>query len=155
MDYQSELDEARDYFHLPDTKLAIEYTTNQFESRIPKGQVWNIDFNLYVCATSKKNTTETVLYDINVSHNNNKELHFVLAHIENDILFRTIVPRNTLTQSMSVHWARNQVKIRIEGGYEIIIDQIDRNTAPVEIPLNVVQQYTQQYKIAPTNIIPR
>ena len=141
LDYQSELDEARDYFHQTDTKITISYIANQFDSKIQDNEVWSIDFNLYICAIDKKNTNDTAVYDVNVSHSNNTDLHFVLAHIENDILFRSIVPRNALSQSMSVHWARNKVKIRIEGGLQITINQLDRNTAQIEIPISVVQQY--------------
>ena len=57
-DYQAQLDEARDYFHRPDTKVTISYKTNQYDTRIPKDQTWDIDFNLYICATTKKNTKE-------------------------------------------------------------------------------------------------
>ena len=140
---------------MPDTKVAISYITNQYDTKIPDNEVWHINFNLYICATSKKNENDTAVYDINVSHSDNKDLHFVLAHIENDILYRTIVPRNTLSQSMTIHWARNKVKIHVEGGFQITIDQLDRNLAQVEIPLSVVQQFARQYSIAPTNIIPR
>ena len=70
----------------------IDLKTNQQDKTIPDGQVWRINYRLYICTIEADDAkADMTIYDFNLSENGNRTHNFALDHIEQEHYRRSLI----------------------------------------------------------------
>jgi hypothetical protein len=123
---------------------------------MPEGQVWKINYRLYICAIeTDQSQADMTIYDINLYDNGNRTHNFALDHIEKEHYRRSLINTNDMHDIMSISWSRQSTSLRIAGTFDIKIDQLKNDKVEIRIPTDTVANICESYSIKPTDLVQR